>query len=307
MNVLRWRFAKIVATLGLMTAWCAQGFAQDFENAVVKTEMIAPNLYVLFGVGGNIGVSVGEDAVFVIDDQYGPMAPKIAAAIKQITDKPVKFVINTHWHGDHTGGNEAMGKAGAIIVAHDNVRKRMSSEQFISLLAWKVPPSPAIALPAVTFSSDATFHLNGDEIYVFHAARAHTDGDAIVQFRKANVIHMGDNFFNGLYPFIDTSSGGHPDGVIAVANRVMELADANTKIIPGHGPVTNKAELKVLRDMLVTVTMRVKAMLKKGKTLKEIVAAKPSAEFDERWGKGFIPPERFITMLVAAYEKPKGN
>lgn len=295
------------AVAGFLLGLCSLAMGQDFENAVIKTEMIAPNLYVLYGVGGNIGVSVGDDAVFVIDDQYAPMAPKIAAAIKQITDKPVKFVVNTHWHGDHTGGNKAMGTAGALIVAHDNVRKRMSSDQFIKLLDWKVAPSPKLALPTVTFANDVTFHINGDEVFAFHVANAHTDGDTIVQFRKANVIHMGDTFFNGLYPFIDSSSGGNPDGVIAVANRVLALIDDNTKIIPGHGPVTNKAELKVYRDMLVTVTMRVKAMVKQGKSMKEIIAAKPSAEFDERWGKGFIPPERMIAMLVGAYMPAKAK
>lgn len=301
MKIFRRKEFKFAAILIATMLCCAPSFAQDFDKAVVKTEMISPNLYVLFGVGGNIGVSVGDDAVFVIDDQYAQMAPKIAAAIKQITDKPVKFVLNTHWHGDHTGGNEAMGTAGAIIVAHDNVRKRMSSNQLISLLDRKVPPSPKAALPLVTFANDVTFHLNDDEIFVFHVASAHTDGDVIVQFRKANVIHMGDTFFNGLYPFIDTSSGGNPDGVIAVANRVLEIADDNTKIIPGHGPVATKADLKALRDMLVTVTMRVKAMTKKGKSMKEIIAAKPTAEFDEKWGKGFLPPERFVASLVGAY------
>ena len=307
MKLLLWSRMQCAAVYALALVWGSSGLAQDFEKAVIKTEMLAPNLYVLYGTGGNIGVSVGDDAVFVIDDQYAQMAPKIVAAIKQITDKPVKFVMNTHWHGDHTGGNEAMGTAGAIIVAHENVRKRMSSDQLITLLDWKVPPSPKAALPLVTFSKDVSFHINGDEVFVFHVANAHTDGDAIVQFKKANVIHMGDTFFNGLYPFIDTSSGGDPDGVIAVANRVLALADDNTKIIPGHGPVTGKADLKALRDMLVTVTMRVKAMSKKGKTMKEIVAAKPSAEFDERWGKGFLPADRFVASLVAAYAPVKAK
>ena len=307
MTVFRFNEFKFAVIFIAIMSWCAPSFAQDFDKAVVKTEMISPNLYVLFGTGGNIGVSVGEDAVFVIDDQYAQMAPKIAAAIKQITDKPVNFVMNTHWHGDHTGGNEAMGTAGAIIVAHDNVRRRMSSDQLITLLDWKVPPSPKIALPLVTFAKDVTFHINGDEVFVFHVANAHTDGDAIVHFKTANLIHMGDTFFNGLYPFIDMSSGGNPDGVIAVANRVLELADDNTKIIPGHGPVATKAELKALRDMLVTVTMRVKAMSKKGKSMKEIIAAKPTAEFDEKWGKGFLPPERFVASLVGAYMPVKAK
>jgi glyoxylase-like metal-dependent hydrolase (beta-lactamase superfamily II) len=274
---------------------------QNFDKVEIKTEKLSPTTYVLFGAGGNIGVSAGEDALFIIDDQYAPMNPKIVAALKQISDKPVKFVLNTHWHGDHTGGNESMGKAGGLIVAHDNVRKRMSSEQFIALFKSQVPASPKAALPVVTFSSDLTFHINGDEVYGFHVPKAHSDGDTIVHFRKSNVIHMGDTFFNGFYPFIDGSSGGTPEGVIAAADRVLAIVDDNTKIIPGHGPVSNKADLKIYRDMLSTISTRVKAAVKEGKKVDEIRAANPTAEFDEKWGKGFISPRGFIEMLVAIY------
>ena len=274
---------------------------QNFDKVEIKTEKLSPTTYVLFGAGGNIGVSVGDDALFIIDDQYAPVNPKILAALKLLTDKPVKFVFNTHWHGDHTGGNEKMGNAGALIVAHDNVRKRMSTEQFIAHFKSKTPPSPKAALPVVTFSTDVTFHINGDEVFGFHVPNAHTDGDIVVQFKKSNVIHMGDTFFNGWYPFIDVSSGGSPEGVIAAADRVLALADENTKIIPGHGPVSNKADLKNYRDMLATVTGRIKALLKQGKKLDEIKAAKPSAEFDEKWGKAFISPNAFTEMLVAIY------
>jgi glyoxylase-like metal-dependent hydrolase (beta-lactamase superfamily II) len=274
---------------------------QNFDKVEIKTEKLSPTTYVLFGAGGNIGVSAGEDALFIIDDQYAPMNPKIVAALKQISDKPVKFVLNTHWHGDHTGGNESMGKAGGLIVAHDNVRKRMSSEQFIALFKSQVPASPKAALPVVTFSSDLTFHINGDEVYGFHVPKAHSDGDTIVHFRKSNVIHMGDTFFNGFYPFIDGSSGGTPEGVIAAADRVLAIVDDNTKIIPGHGPVSNKADLKIYRDMLSTISTRVKTAVKEGKKVDEIRAANPTAEFDEKWGKGFISPRGFIEMLVAIY------
>ena len=274
---------------------------QNFDKVEIKTEKLSPTTYVLFGAGGNIGVCAGEDALFIIDDQYAPVNPKIVAALKLISDKPVKFVLNTHWHGDHTGGNEIMGKAGGLIVAHDNVRKRMSAEQFIALFKSKVPASPKAALPVVTFSTDVTFHINGDEVYGFHVPKAHTDGDTVVHFRKSNVIHMGDTFFNGFYPFIDGSSGGTPEGVIAAADRALAIADDNTKIIPGHGPVSNKAELKNYRDMLSTITARVKALMKEGKKVEEVRAANPSAEFDEKWGKGFISPRGFIEMLVAIY------
>jgi len=258
---------------------------------------------VLFGAGGNIGLSVGADSVFVIDDQFAPLSEKIAAAIKKITDKPVQFVLNTHWHSDHTGGNENFAKGGALIIAHDNVKKRLSTEQFIEFLRAKEAPLPKIAQPVVTFSTDVTFHINGDEVYAFHMPKAHTDGDAIIHFRKSNVIHMGDIFFNGFYPFIDTSSGGSPEGVVAAADRVLAMADDATRIIPGHGPVSNKAELKIYRDMVATVNARVKKLAQEGKKLDEIIAAKPSAEYDERWGKGFIPTGRFIEMLMSAWAK----
>ncbi len=289
-----------LSTLFAIAAIAAPGFAQNFDKAEIKTEKLSPTTYVMYGIGGNLGVSVGDDAVFVIDDQYAPMTPKIAAAIKALTDKPVQFVLNTHWHGDHTGGNENMAKAGSVLVAQENVRKRLSSEQFIQLFKSKVPASPKAALPVVTFTNDITFHLNGDEIFAFHVPKAHTDGDAVVYFKNSNVIHMGDTFFNGLYPFIDTSSGGSPDGVIAAADRVLALADDKTRIIPGHGPVSTKADLKAYRDMLATVNGRIKALIKDGKKLDDIQAAKPSAEFDEKWGKAFISPGRFIEMLVVA-------
>ncbi len=301
MATLRSRLAALFVTLCATTSLLvASSSAQNFDKAEIKTEKLSPTTYMMVGAGGNLGVSIGDDAVFVIDDQYAPMTPKITAAIKALTDKPVRFVLNTHWHGDHTGGNESLGKAGSLIVAHENVRRRLSTDQFIQLFKMQVPASPKVALPVVTFTSDVTFHLNGDGIFVFHVPKAHTDGDAIVHFRNSNVIHMGDTFFNGLYPFIDTSSGGAPDGVIAAADRALALADDKTRIIPGHGPVSTKADLKVYRDMLATVNGRVKAMMKEGKKLEDILAARPSAEFDDKWGKAFISPGRFIEMLVIA-------
>jgi glyoxylase-like metal-dependent hydrolase (beta-lactamase superfamily II) len=295
------RLAALLVTFCATTSLLAtSSSAQNFDKAEIKTEKLSPTTYMMVGAGGNLGVSIGDDTVFVIDDQYAPMTPKIAAAIKTLTDKPVQFVLNTHWHGDHTGGNEHFGKTGSLIVAHENVRKRLSTDQFIQLFKMQVPASPKLALPVVTITNDVTFHLNGDEIFVFHVPKAHTDGDVIVHFRNSNVIHMGDTFFNGFYPFIDGSSGGTPDGVIAAADRALLLADDRTRIIPGHGPVSTKGELKVYRDMLATVNGRVRAMLREGKKLEDILAARPSAEFDEKWGKAFISPGRFVEMLVIA-------
>ncbi|MEQ1517080.1 MAG: MBL fold metallo-hydrolase [Usitatibacteraceae bacterium] len=294
------QFVRAVLLVSALLPAFAQA-QQNFDKVEIKTEKLSPTTYVLFGAGGNIGVSAGDDAVFIIDDQYAPVSAKILAALKLISDKPVKFVLNTHWHGDHTGGNENMGKTGGLIVAQDNVRKRMSTEQFNALFKSKTAPSPKAALPMVTFSADVTFHINGDEVYGFHVPKAHTDGDTIVHFRNSNVIHMGDTYFNGMYPYIDGSSGGSPEGIVAAADRVLAIANDSTKIIPGHGPVSSKAELKNYRDMLASVSARVKALVKEGKKLEEIRATNPTADFDEKWGKGFLNPRSFVEMLTAMY------
>ena len=299
-TALRTVICSLIATALLSVSAFAQ---QNFDKVEIKTQKLSDSIYMLVGSGGNIGLSVGPDAVFMIDDQYAPLTPKIEAAIKAITSKPVTFVINTHWHGDHTGGNVNMGKAGAIIVAHDNVRKRLSSEQFIDFFRGKVEPMAKEGLPVVTFSQTMNFHLNGDDIAAFHVPNAHTDGDSIIHFKKGNIVHMGDTFFNGFYPFIDYSSGGTPDGFIAAAERVLALSDDQTKIIPGHGPLATKADLIVYRNMLVSTIGKIKALVKQGKTLDEVVAAKPTAEFDERWGKGFVPPAHYIEMITKGLPK----
>jgi cyclase len=277
---------------------------RDFSKVEVTSTKLTEGVYVLVGAGGNLALSVGADAAFLVDDQYAPLTPKIKAAIAALTDKPVRFVVNTHWHGDHTGGNENLGGAGALVVAHDNVRRRMSTEQFIALFNEKVPASPAAALPVVTYGDDVTFHLNGDEIHCFHVPPAHTDGDSIVVFRKANVVHMGDLFFNGNYPFIDVSSGGSLEGMIGAAERMLGQVDDQTQIVPGHGPMAKKADLQAFRDMLVGVRDRVKPLVSAGKTLAEVQAAKPSAAFDDKWGKGFIKPDTLVTI---AYESLGGK
>src|SRR6266568_3264915 len=205
--------------------------------------------------------------------------------------------------GLSAGANENMGKAGVLIFAHENVRKRMSSEQFIEFLGMKTKPDPKIALPIVTFTSEVTFHVNGDEVRAFHVDNAHTDGDTIVHFTKSDVIHTGDTFFNRLYPFIDTSSGGSVDGMIAATDRVLGMAGEKTRIIPGHGPLATKADLKNYRDMLATVSGRVKTQVRAGKKLEDVVASKPTAEFDAVWGKGFLAPDKFVAMLYGNIKK----
>lgn len=291
---------KLKHAIALAAASALAGAAwaqQDFSKVEIKAEKLSDTTYLLTGAGGNIGLSVGADAVFMIDDQFAPLTPKIQEAIARLTPKPVTFLLNTHWHFDHTGGNENLGKAGAIIVAHENVRKRMSKEGFIEFLGMKIKAEPRVALPVVTFTRDVTFHVNGDEVHIQHVARAHTDGDSIVHLRNSNVIHMGDTFFNKLYPFIDTSSGGSVDGVIAVADRVLKLANDDTKIIPGHGPLASKADLKAYRDMLAAVSGRIKKQVSAGRSLAQVMDAKPTAQYDAVWGKGFLAPERFVDML----------
>jgi glyoxylase-like metal-dependent hydrolase (beta-lactamase superfamily II) len=273
-------------------------FAQDMSNVEIKTEKISDGVYMLTGRGGNIGVCIGEDGVFVIDDQFAPLHDKIVEAIRTLSDKEISFVLNTHWHQDHTGGNEAMSGTGAVIVAHDNVRKRMSSEQFIKQFQRNVPPAPAAALPVVTFSEEVTFHLNGQTIHVRHVPHAHTDGDGIVFFQPANVVHMGDTFFNGNYPFIDLSSGGSLQGVIETVNSVLESIDDETVIIPGHGIRGDKAALTAYRDMLHGVRDAVAPLVKAGKSVDEIAEADPLKPWNEKWGNGFMKPADFLGIVV---------
>ena len=284
-------FCKLL-TAGLLVTSAASVQAQrDFSKVEIEPQPVADNLYMLTGAGGNMALFAGDDGAFMVDDQYAPLSEKILAAVSTLTDKPVRFVINTHWHGDHTGGNENMGKAGALIVAHENVRKRMSTEQFTKLWNRTTPPSPAGALPVITFTDATTFHWNGDEVRVQHVGPAHTDGDSIIIFKNANVIHMGDTFFNGSYPYVDVSAGGSIDGVIANAARVLEMADDKTQIIPGHGPLTDKKGLQAYHDLLVRLRNKIKTLVDAGNSKEQVIAAKPTKEFDEHYGQGFMKPD----------------
>jgi glyoxylase-like metal-dependent hydrolase (beta-lactamase superfamily II) len=288
---------------GTLVAALGNSAPAQQQEVQIRTEKITDSVYVLFGQGGNIGLCVGEDGTFMIDDQYAPLTDKILAAIGEITDRPVEFLVNTHWHGDHVGGNENMAGAGAVIVAHENVRHRMSTEQFSSTFNSTTPPSPAAALPVITFTETMTFHYNGDDINTFHVENAHTDGDGIVHFRNNNVFHMGDTFFNGMYPYIDVDAGGSINGIIAAADAVLDRANGNSKIIPGHGPLCGIEDLKAYRSMLIDIRDNVVAMMKAGKTKDEIIAAKPSAKYDEKMGGGFIKPEALANLVYEGLKR----
>ena len=294
----------LVLFMGQTGAYSA---TQDFANVQIRTEKVADNVFMLIGAGGNIGLSAGKDCVFMIDTSYAPLANKIKAAIATVSGKSIQYVVNTHWHQDHTGGNENFAKAGSVVVAHENVRKRVSTEQFIKFLKRTVPPLPESALPVITFSQDVTFHLNGNEIFVFHIERAHSDGDAIVHFKNSNVIHMGDIYFNGMYPFIDLSAGGSINGMIAAVDRILQLCDQNTKVIPGHGHLSNKAELQEHLKMLVAVRDRITREIKAGKPLDAVIASQPTRDLDLVWGKGFMKPDLFVKIVYDSLVNEKSH
>lgn len=289
--------AVIVAAL---TASLSGAYAQqDFSKVEIKTTRLTDTLYMLEGEGGNIGVSTGADGVYLIDDQYAPLSEKILAAVKAISNKPIRFVINTHWHGDHVGGNENIGKTGATIMAHEAVRARMASGGVLAAFNMTVPPAAPAALPVITFKDGLTLHLNGENAKLLHVEPAHTDGDTLVHWPTANVIHTGDFFVSGRFPFIDMSSGGTLDGTIKAAGIVIGLANGQTKIIPGHGPLASKADVVKYRDMLVDARKRAAAAKSAGKTAEEFVAAKPYADLDEL-GQGFIKTGMFARMMFDA-------
>jgi cyclase len=285
-----------VALLAGAVASTAQD--RDWSKVEMKTVPIGPGLVMIQGAGGNLALSFGDDGAFVVDDQFAPLHEKILAAVKAQTPKAVRFVVNTHYHGDHTGGNEKMGSTGAVIVAHDNVRKRLSTEQFSTLWNEKTPPAPAGAWPVVTFADSVTFHVNGETVRVQHVAPAHTDGDSIVWFEKANAVHMGDVFFRGRYPYLDLDAGGSLAGAIADIEQVIGKVNDQTKVIPGHGDVSSRKDLVDYRDTLAGIRDAVAKLIAAGKSEDEAVAAKPTAPWDAVWGGGFIKPD---IMVRTAY------
>ena len=277
----------------------------EFDAVQIRTVPVAEGLYMLVGEGGNLGVSTGPDGVWVIDDQYAPLSPKLLAAIAALDRGPLRAVINTHWHLDHTGGNQNFGAAGALLVAHGNARTRLAAGQTIPFLERSIAPAAAAALPELTFSESLQLHVNGEDIDVRHAPRAHTDGDLLVHFPRANAWHLGDVYFAGMYPFIDGSSGGSVGGVVAALDAVLAQSDQATRIIPGHGPLSDRSELQDWRAMLATIAARVESAVRAGETREAVIAAKPTADFDARYGAGFVAPDRFAGMLYDLLATPE--
>ena len=269
---------------------------RDWDQVEITSEKLSDGVYVLFGAGGNMGLAIGDDTAYLIDDQFAPLTEKILAAVKAITPKPVTFIVNTHLHGDHTGGNENLSARGGIIIAHQNVHKRMREPQDRGE-GRTVPAATFGALPQITFTDKMTLHLDPERsMYIMHVNNAHTDGDSYIYFPQDNVLHMGDNMTNG-YPFIDLNSGGDIDGFIKNLNMLLFMVDDATRIIPGHGPVVGRSDIEDYRNMLMTIRTRVKKAKDQGGSLEEVLQMGLSSEWDAEKGQGFIGPAQLIESV----------
>ena len=285
-----------VIALGALSA-AAQDDAGRFAKVQINSTDLGSGIYMLTGAGGNMGLSTGADGAILIDDEFAPLSERIRAAIGKLGKTPVHYLVNTHWHGDHTGGNAHFGEAGAVIVAQDNVRKRLSTDQFMKAFKRTTKAAPAIAWPVITFNDEISFYQNGQTIHVFHVKNAHTDGDSMIYFEPADVLHTGDVLFNKMYPFIDTGSGGSIDGMIAAQERALALVTDTTKIIPGHGPLATRADLAHNLAMLKAVRTAVLKTIAEGKSVDEAVAADPLKALNEEWGGGFIKAEQMVRLV----------
>jgi glyoxylase-like metal-dependent hydrolase (beta-lactamase superfamily II) len=274
---------------------------QNWDEVVVEAHPVVGNIYMLTGSGGNIGVSVGDDGILIVDDQYAPLADKIKSTLRGLHAGPLKFVLNTHFHGDHVGGNPIFGLE-ATIIAHTNVRKRVSTPQQRGV--GTIPAMVDEGWPVITFDDEVSVHFNGEEIRLVHIPEGHTDNDSFIHFTGSNVVHMGDTFFNGRFPFVDLGSGGTVAGLIRNIGHVLELIGPDTRVIPGHGDLGDRADLEVYHSMLVATTEAVRAMMSEGKTLDEIKAA----GLPEQWGRyasDFVPEARWIETIYNSYAAPE--
>ena len=292
----------LLLTVVLLFAVSAQA-QTDFSKVEIKATKVAGNVYMLQGSGGNIGVSVGDDGLLIVDDQFAPLADKIRAALKGLADKKLRFILNTHWHGDHTGGNVAFGPE-ATIIAQDNVRKRLATEQKSTVFNSTTPASPKEALPVITFNDSLSVHFNGEDIRAIHFPHGHTDGDSVIFFSASNVVHLGDDFFAGRFPFVDLESGGSVEGLVKNIGELIVKIPAEAKLIPGHGPISTLDDLKSYHRMLQQTTEIVRGKIAAGKTLDQIKTEGLPAEWAP-WGAGFIKTDRWVETIYKSLTAKK--
>lgn len=285
------------ATLALTVAHAQPDPSKDFA-----VEQLSDQIYMLQGSVGNVGLLVGDDGAFLIDDDYAPMTPKLMEALEGLDIEAPAFVLNTHYHADHTGGNEGLGGQGSLLVAHENVRRNLLNGTKITLFDMVIPPVPPAAAPLITYQEGVDFHLNGERVQAIHLPNAHTDGDSIIYFHHANVIHTGDVFFNGFFPFIDVEHGGTLAGTIAALEVIADLATEETQIIPGHGPLASKQDVLASIAMLTTAHERLRALQDQGMSAEEATAENPLADMGEEWGQGFFTPEQWVGVVYGGLD-----
>ena len=302
MQIIKGVTQVLLSTSAALAAFAA--LAQpDWDNIEIVTTPVTDGIFMLSSAaGGNIGLSVGDDGVLLIDDQFAQISSKINDAIDSVSTEDIRFVLNTHWHFDHVGDNANMASQGAVIVAHNAVRSRMQVGQTVPAFAMDIPPAPTQALPVVTFADSMALHFNGHTMELTHTDAAHTDGDSFVFFLEANVLHTGDLFWKGMYPLVDGSSGGSAQGMVDAVARVITLTDEDTLVIPGHGPLGNKSDLEAYHDMLQTVVSRISRQKNQGMSLEQVVAAKPTAEYDSKWGQGLFTGDAWVGVIYGTVE-----
>ena len=292
----------LFAVLALLAFGSLAAAQDDLSKVEIKATKVSGNIYMLEGAGGNIGVSVGEDGILIVDDEFAPLADKIRAALKNLGEGKLRFILNTHWHGDHTGGNALLGRD-APIIAHDNVRKRLSTEQRLEFFKQTVPASPKEALPVITFDQSLSVHFNGEEIRVIHFPHGHTDGDSVIFFTKSNVVHMGDDFFAGRIPFVDLDSGGSVQGLLKNIGDIIPKLPERTKLIPGHGPISTIDDLKAYHRMLIETTEVVRKKIAAKQPLDQIKKEGLPSEW-KSWGEGFIKTDQWIELVYRSLQSP---
>jgi len=304
-----YHLAKALPAVGVFLFATAVFAQQDFSKVEIKVTKVSGNIYMLEGSGGNIAASVGEDGIVIVDDQFAPLAEKIQAALKGITDKPVRFIINTHYHGDHTGGNEPFSKAGSTVIAQDNVRKRLESGGTAGnggSIKMENKPAAKAALPIITFENDVTVHLNGEDIRALHFPAGHTDGDSVIFFPKNNVVHMGDDFVRYGFPFIDVASGGSVQGMISAMEKAITMLPPDVKVIPGHGALSNLDDVRAFVKMLKETSAAVQSAIDRHQTVEQMKQAKVLAPW-EKFSGDFINTDAFIETLYNSLTGQKGK